>query len=248
MRNISINKVTSLLLGAAIVFGNAPARAFFGVGDVVTDPGLTAKTIAEGAARAAEAARQLQMEINQYQTMIQNTLSLGDPIFKPIGDSMRALSSVYWQGQSLMYRAQNLDSQFNIMYPNYQSYMYTMGNGAPTFSERYRAWSDKNNEGIRDSLKVSGMVIEQGESADAMLQRIAAQSATAGGQKQAIQAGNQIAAMQVQELLKLQVMVEAQLKMQANYLALENERRGMDDAARAQWRKVPVTGSQTRGF
>lgn len=244
MRNIQ----GKLILAACLFWMVQPANAFWGVGDVVTDPGLTAKTVAEGVARAADAARDLQMQMNQYQMMIQNTLSLGDPVLKPLGDTLRSVASVYYQGQSLMYRAQNLDSQFLYMYPGYQSYLYSMGQGTPTFSNRYQVWSDRNSEGIRASLKATGMVVEDGESAESMLNKVALRSQTAGGQKQAIQAGNEIATMQVQELLKLQQMINAQTQMWGNYLALENERQSMDDAQRAQWRAIKIQNSPTQGF
>lgn len=250
MRSIfpDLRFISSLLLGAVIAFGSAPARAFFG-SNIVFDPTLTAKQVAAEAARLGQTAQMIQNQINQYQMMIQNTLSLGDPVLKPLGDTLRTLASVYYQGQSLMYRVQNLDSQFGHMYPGYQSYLYSMGQGTSTFSNRYQSWSDRNNEGIRSSLKATGMVIEDGESAESMLNRVALRSATAGGQKQAIQAGNEIATMQVQELLKLEQMVNAQTQMWGNYLAIENERRGMDDAQRAQWRSIKFNNEiPTQGF
>lgn len=249
MRNIlpDLRFISPLVLGAVIAFSSAPARAFFG-SNIVFDPTLTGKAIAAEAARLGQTAQMIQNQINQYQNMIQNTLSLGDPVLKPLGDTLRSLSSVYYQGQSLMYRAQNAESMFMMRYPGYQSYVYTMGQGTPTFSERYQVWSDRGNEGIRSSLKATGMVIEDGESAEAMLNRVALRSQTAGGQKQAIQAGNEIATMQVQELLKLQRMAEAQTQMWGNYLALENERQSMDDAQRAQWRGVKFNDTRTQGF
>lgn len=222
-------------------------QAFFG-SEIVYDPTNTAETIAAEAARAADAARELQVQLNQYQNMLVNTISLRDPVLAPIGNTFRSLSQVYWQGQSLMWRAQNLDQQFNYMYPGYQSYVYTVGQGGPTFSQKYRDWSERNNEGIVSSARVSGMTVQSGEDTAALLQRMALQSSTAEGQVQAVQAGNQIATMQVQELLKLQAMIDAQIKMQANYLAIENERRGMDDAFREQYRSAPVTNSPSRGF
>jgi P-type conjugative transfer protein TrbJ len=236
-----------MMLCAVLTLGTASAQAFFG-SNIVFDPTLTAKQVAAEAARLGQTAQMIQNQINQYQMMIQNTLSLGDPVLKPLGDTLRSLSSVYYQGQNLMYRVQNLDSQFMYMYPGYQSYLYSMGQGTPTFSNRYQVWSDRNSEGIRASLKASGMVAESGESTESLLNRAALLSSTAGGQKQALQAGNAIAAMQVQELLKLQAMIDAQIKMQGNYLALENERRSMDDAQRANWRSIPFNKIPTQGF
>lgn len=245
MKSTSLKRCQLLWLLGLTAAG--PAHAFFG-SEIVYDPTNTAETIAAEAARAADAARELQVQFNQYQNMLVNTISLRDPVLAPIGNTFRSLSQVYWQGQSLMWRAQNLDQQFNYMYPGYQSYVYTVGQGGPTFSQKYRDWSERNNEGIVSSARVSGMTVQSGEDTAALLQRMALQSSTAEGQVQAVQAGNQIATMQVQELLKLQAMIDAQIKMQANYLAIENERRGMDDAFREQYRSAPVTNSPSKGF
>jgi len=245
MKNTSLKvRHLAFLLGTIAV---NPAHAFFG-SEIVYDPTNTAETIAAEAARAADAARELQVQLNQYQNMIVNTISLRDPILAPIGNTFRSLYQVYWQGQSLMWRAQNMDQQFNYMYPGYESYLYSVGQGGQTFSQKYRTWSERNNEGIINSARVSGMTVQSGEDTAALLQRMALQSSSAEGQVQAVQAGNQIATLQVQELLKLQAMIDAQIKMQANYLAIENERRGMDDAFRSQYRSAPVINSPSRGF
>ena len=246
MKNTSRNAKLLWLLGVS-AFGGSPAHAFFG-GGVVHDPMHMAQTMAEGVKRAAEAAQALQVKIQQYQTMIMNTISLRDPILAPIGDTIRALSQVYWQGQSLMYQAQNMDQRFSFMYPGYQSYLYSVGQGGETFTEKYRVWSERNDEGIKTSMKVSGMTVESGQSTADLLRRMAEQSATAGGQKQAVQAGNQIAALQVQELLKLQAMIDAQIKMQGNFLAIENERISRSDALNENFTRGRVTNSQGKGY
>lgn len=250
MRNISRNRfrAASLMLGAVLAFGNVPARALFGIGDVVTDPTLTMKTMAAEAARLGQTAQMIQNQINQFNNMVQNTLSLGDPIFKPLGDTLRSLYSVYSQGQMLMGRAQNMDQMFMYMNPGYQSYLYTMGQGNATFGKQYQDWSNRNDQGVRDALKASGIVIDSGESTHDALKRISLQSATAGGQKQAIQAGNSIAAMQVQELGKLQRLMYDQTTMWGNYLSVKNQQEAMSNAALETFRRDKVIITPSRGF
>jgi hypothetical protein len=51
-----------------------PAKAFLGVGDVVTDPGLTGQTIAAEAARAGQTITMIQNQFQQIQNAITNTL------------------------------------------------------------------------------------------------------------------------------------------------------------------------------
>lgn len=225
-----------------------PAKAFLGVGDVVTDPGLTGQVIAAEVSRAGQAVTMIQNQINQYQTMLQNTLALGDPVFKPLGDTLRTLQNVYVQGQSLMWRAQNVDSQFGIMYPNYQSYLGTMGRGSSYFSDKYRAWSDRNQQSIRTALTATGSQVDGMESEQAMLQRLVLQSNTAGGQMQALQAANQIAANQAEQIMNLRLLIAEQNRLQANFMAQQIEERAADNANRASFRASKPTNSPDGGF
>lgn len=237
----------ALLLGA---LSAAPAHAFFGSG-IVHDPVHMGQTIAEGAQRAAEAAREIQVEISQYQQMVRDGLSLADPVFKPIGDTFRSLHSVYMQSQSLMYRAQNLDSAFGMMYPSYYSYLGTMGQGrstAATMRERYKVWSDKGYENTRTAMNAAGVQVNGMSSEQAMLERLIAQSNSADGQKQAIQAASLIAANQAEQLQDLRMMVADQTSLHANFMALQIERQSHSDAFSESYRRAPVVHTQSEEF
>ena len=248
MRNISSKFLVALLL---TVGGLQPAKAFFGVGDVVTDPMLTAKTIASEAARAADAARQIQVEINQYQQMVRDGLALADPVFKPLGETIRGVQSIYMQGQSLMYQAQNMDSAFGGMYPSYYSRLGSMGQGrsmTQTMGERYRTWSDKGYENTRQAMTASGMQVNGLANEHAMLERLVSQSNSAGGQMQALQAANQIAANQAEQMQSLRALVAQQNNLHANYMAHRIEQETFDNAFRQQFRTGTYTNTRGQGF
>ncbi|MEO9231586.1 MAG: P-type conjugative transfer protein TrbJ [Devosia sp.] len=248
MRNMQ--RRIAVLLCVMMVWSQ-PANSFFGVGDVVTDPGLTMKTMAAEVARYGQAAQSLQNQVNLYSNAIQNTLSLRDTAFAPLGNMIRSLNSVYMQGQSLMYRAQNLDQQFGSMYPSYTSYqskMYSMGQGGPTMSSLYQQWSDQGNENIRTALRGAGIQVNDIESDEAMLQRLLDRSATAGGQKAALQAANEIATFNGQQALRARALMGTMIEMQANHIAQQNARISFDDAMTQQYRAVPVGKSQAMEF
>lgn len=242
-------KNTHKVLFVAAMVCVQPASAFMGIGDVVSDPILTGKTIAAEAARLGQTTQMIQNQVNMYTNMVRNTLALGDPVFKPIGDTMRSLYGVYNQGQSLMYRAQNIDQQFNLMNPGYQSYIWTMGNGGNmTFTEKYKEWSDKGSENLRTSLKANGLQYEKQETTDALLQQLIARSSTAKGQMGALQAGNEFAALQAQQMQDLQMIVSEQGRMHASYLALQLDRQAADDASVQNWRAKPFQNTKGVGF
>ncbi|EEW2912058.1 P-type conjugative transfer protein TrbJ, partial [Escherichia coli] len=58
---------------------------------------------------------------------------------------------------------------------------------------------------------------------------------------QAIQAGNEIASQNVQQLQKLRDLIATQINMQGNYMAQEQDRIQLDDALRQQRRSGTIT-------
>ncbi|MEN5458740.1 P-type conjugative transfer protein TrbJ, partial [Klebsiella pneumoniae] len=61
------------------------------------------------------------------------------------------------------------------------------------------------------------------------------------GRMQAIQAGNEIASQNVQQLQKLRDLIATQINMQGNYMAQQQDRVQLDDALRQQRRSGTIT-------
>jgi P-type conjugative transfer protein TrbJ len=246
MKNIMRNITTVAIF---VIFGAGtmipvPVHAW----DVVYDPTHTAKTIAAEAARAADFAKEIQVQLNQYQDMVRQGLSLGDPIFKPLGDTLRSLSSVYQQGRQLSHSMGNVDQRFNLQFPGYQSYLGTMGRGTSILSDKYKEWSDTGFDNARTALNAAGINTGTIESEEVILDQLVARSATAQGRLQAIQAGNEIAAQQVQQMQKLREMMATNITLQSNWLAQEAERASMDDAFQDYFRNGKPMNSAGKGF
>jgi len=239
------NTLIRTLLAISVSFASLPATAG---GIAVVDFTAIGKSIANEAARWGQTATMIQNQVNMYANAVQNTLSLRDTAFAPLGNTLRSVYGVYMQGQSLMYRAQNLDSAFGLMYPSYQSYMYSMGQGGQTMGSLYEQWSNQGNQSVRTALTAAGIQVNAMDSDDAMLQRLMLRSATAGGQKSALQAGNEIAALNVQQMQRLQSLISTQLEMQANYIALQNQRQTVEDAWRQQFKIRRATNTPDGGL
>lgn len=225
-----------------------PAKAFLGAGDVVTDPGLTSQSIAAEAARAGQTITMIQNQIQQIQNAVTNTLSLADPVFAPLGNTIRSLNMMYMQGQSLMWRAQNVDQQFAMMNPGYNAYLYSIGRGGTTMSSLYQKWSDQGNETTRTALLGAGIQIDDSANSQAMLEKLALQSSLVGGQKQALQAANQIALNQAQQMQELRMLVAQQSILHAEYMAQQNARQSASDAWQIQFRGNPPIILPAKGY
>ena len=192
---------------------------------------------------ALNTAQQLQTQIQQYNNMVQQGLSLPNSMFGSITSSMNQLRGIYSQGSSLAYSMSNLDSQFRDQFKGYDNYLSSIGQASANMPGQYKKWSDSGFDNARSAMEAVGMNTSSFASEDAMLSSLVQRSATAQGRMQAIQAGNEIAAQQVQQLQKLREMIAANVTLQSNYIAQQTERQAMDDAARAKFRAGSVQNS-----
>jgi P-type conjugative transfer protein TrbJ len=83
---------------------------------------------------------------------------------------------------------------------------------------------------------------------DQTLTTLVNQSQSARGRLQAIQAGNQIAAQEVQQMQKLREMMNAQIQNESLYYAQKIQRQAVDDAAAASWSTPAVQQSAVKGY
>lgn len=228
----------------------APAKAFMGMGDVVHDPISMAKGAADSAVKIGNQMTMISNQIEQYRNMIYNTVTLANPVLKPIGDLARTAASTYYRGQSLLYQAQNLDQAFGYMYPSYmsyQAYMMNVGRGGQTLEQKYRDWSDKGYNNVRSALQAANMQAEAMESDSSMLDRLVAQANSTGGQMQALQGIGQLMGQQSAQMTGLQNLLLTQVRMQANYYGMEIERQSAMDASLQNF-KTPRSLSNGMGY
>lgn len=248
MRNISRSK---FWISAFLVVLATPAKAFMGVGDVVTDPILTGKTMAAEAARLGQTATMISNQIEAYRNMVYNTVSLANPVLKPIGDLARTAANTYYRGQNLMYQAQNLDKSFSYMYPsygNYQSYLMNVGRGGQSLESKYQEWSDKGYNNVRSALQAANIQADNMDKDADMLGKLVQQANTPGGQVQALQGLSQLMSQQSSQMTGLQGLMLTQVRMQANFYGMEIERRSAFDAVDQKFRSTKPMNSKGMGF
>lgn len=235
----------------AAMMGAGSAHALLGAGDIVHDPGLTAVAMETKFQQAAQFIQSINNQINQLQIAIQNTLALSNPIFQPLGSALRTAQNLYWTGQSLMWRAENIGPQLYAMNPGYYGYsgiVNTMGRGGPTLDTLFQKWSDQRDETVRTALKGAGAQIDDAQKSQDVLGKLVTQSSAVGGQLSAIQAGNQIAAHQVQETQSLRSLLAQNTIMHAEKYAQDNARLAFQDAATANFMRNDIYITQGKGY
>lgn len=171
--------------------------------------------------------QELQTAVNQYQNMLKNTLSLPSEIHRAATQDLQKLADLYRDSKALAYSMSNLDAQFKQSYKPFGDY----AGGKVDYAAKYRQWAEQGSDNARYALKAAGLQASMFQSEDQLLSAMVARSTSAEGQKQALQAGNEIAAAQVQQIQKLRELVAAQMQMQANAAAIASDRQAVGDSA-----------------
>ncbi|EIW8495256.1 P-type conjugative transfer protein TrbJ [Escherichia coli] len=198
---------------------------------------------AEQVNTALNTADQLRTQIQQYNDMIKQGMQLPDRIFNQITADLDRVKGVYQDAQSLGRNISNLDSRFREQFKGYESYLQSKGQ--PT-AQQYQKWAKQGLDNARTAMKAAGVNTSSFASEDAMLNQLVSRSQSAAGRMQAIQAGNEIAAQNVQQLQKLRDLVATQIQLQGNYMAQLQERQSISDSFSETFRQGTIERSGSR--
>lgn len=172
---------------------------------------------AEQVNTALNTAEQLQTQIQQYQNMVTQGTGLPDSMFGSIAAHLKSVVNIYNRSQVLGRQIQNMDSQFNTAFPGFDSYLNQAANSAEVPAQnRYQKWSQQGRDNVKTAMEAANLNTSTFEPEDAQLARMVARSQSAVGRMQAIQAGNEIASQNVQQLQKLRDLMATQINMQGN--------------------------------
>lgn len=173
----------------------------------------------------AEDAQQTVTQMMQYQTMLKNLEQLvpssmldqaAQKLFtdQNMFQTFKNLQSVVVNGQRVSYSLSNIESRFKQAHPGYGNY------GPNTnFQQSYRNWSDNTHDSVSRALALSAAHADDFATEQQMMAQLQSRSATAAGQLQALQAGNQIGVAMVGQMQRLRQLQMAQMQAQNAYLA-----------------------------
>lgn len=201
---------------------------------------------------ALNTAEQLSTQIQQYNNMVQQGTSLPSSMYSSITADMQRVASIYNRSQALGRNISNLDSQFNAKYPSYQTYLtnfaQSSGTAIDSMPDHYQKWSDNARANVQTAMEAANMNTSMFSDENDQLSQMVARSQSAVGRQQAIQAGNEIAASNVQQLQKLRDLLATQMQMQGNYMAQQADRQSVNDAAEQQFEARPNTRGGVKGY
>lgn len=249
-------------LGRNIRFAIAMASTFVGVG-IYTAPSpayaiycANCSTFyqqmfeyAEQVNTALNTAEQLQTQIQQYQNMVTQGIGLPDSMFGSIAADLKSVINIYQRSQALGRQIWNMDAQFNTAFPGFESYLQQAANSAETPTrDRYKKWSEQGRDNAKTAMEAANINTSTLQSEDALLNQIVARSQNAAGRMQAMQAGNEIASQNVQQLQKLRDLVATQINMQGNYMAQQGDRKAASEAAEQQFESRENRRGGVKGY
>jgi type IV secretion system protein TrbJ len=173
--------------------------------------------------------QQLQNEIQMLQNMNVNSLTAGTVAWGDLQRILNSLGQAVQTGLSLPYTLTNVSTAFQQRFPGYVP---------PTdWSAAYDSWSTTALDTLRGTLAAAGQNVSDAASLQSALQALRSSNDSAQGRLQAIQIGNQIASLTVEELAKLRHLFAAQIDGQNAYLGAQEAKAAGSEAAFDAWVK-----------
>ena len=197
-----MNKPCNIILISAIAFALSPAFAFAGtLTGGATFPEQIVQEVTE-VQQLAQQAQQVQEQIQMVYQQAMNLKNLPTQMWSSVSGDLNNLVNIAGQAQGLSYASQNIASQFTQTYPAASS----IGNN---YGQQMQTWTTDTNGQIQSMLQQNHLQANQFASQQSALQAIQNASQSAGGRMQVLQAGNQIAGMEVNQIQQLQQEVMA---------------------------------------
>lgn len=181
---------------------------------------------------------QLQHELEMLQNMALHTLQAPTVAWGETQATLDALGQAVQVGLSIPYTLSDVADVFEDRFPGYV---------APTdWRTAYDSWSTSALDTLRGTLASAGRNVADAPNVQAALAALGSSNDSAQGRLQALQIGNQIASLQVEEMTKLRQLFAAQINGQNAYLGAQEAKAAGSAAAFDTWldnapRVIPVS-------
>jgi P-type conjugative transfer protein TrbJ len=225
MRRLALAGAVIACLGVAL--GPRPAQAQWAVNCVNCSTTWTQLLqYAKEAQSLATQLQQYQTQLEQYANMVTNTVALPQEVWGTV-------QSDIMQVQALSNAASLLSGNSGSMIDRlrsasaYADQAASLGNIAGQFT----TWQQTIGNNLDTIGRTLGLQESQQQNQAAILQALQQHAQSAQGQMQAIQAGDELAGANAEQLMQIQATLSATAQMQASDAAVAADRRAAEDAA-----------------
>tara|TARA_R110000850_G_scaffold183462_2_gene309046 strand:- start:1958 stop:2656 length:699 start_codon:yes stop_codon:yes gene_type:complete len=172
--------------------------------------------------------QQLTHEIAMLENMARDLENLPDSIAGDILRRMQRIEALMGDAEGIGYRVEEIERAYDQAYPEDYG---DMPPGHGVLVDEARARWQQSRTAYRESLAVTAQVVSSAREDSDSLGRLIAGSQAAAGNLQVLQAGNQIHALQAEQLMQMESMMAAHYRAEA----LERARQ-LTEAARGRAR------------
>ena len=218
-----------------------PAHAFFGIGRIVYDPTNHAENLLTAARTLEQINNQITSLQNEAQMLInqaRNLASLPYSSLQALQQNVQRTQQLLGQAQNIAFDVQNIDQMFQQDYGN----LSLTATDQQLIADARTRWENTVG-GLQDAMRVQAGVVGNIDSNRAEMSALVGESQGATGALQATQAGNQLLALQSQQLSDLIAVISANGRADA---LTEAERATAAEQGRIQRERflTPGTGYQ----
>jgi P-type conjugative transfer protein TrbJ len=233
----------ALLMLTGTILQAQPANAQMAVecvncSDLVTQ----ALQLAKEAASYAEQVLSYKKQLQQYANMLQNTEALPAMAWNnATGDIMRIRGLM----NAAMMLGDNAQS-FTTALSNVQGFANQLGT-LDQFRVQYQQWGTVTSHDITQLQASLGLQETERTNDGQILTQLQQHSQTAVGQMQAIQAGNEMAALGVSQMQKLQALLANETQLVVDQTSIQAERQAAADSALEHFLGGPLPATEGNG-
>ncbi|RIK40398.1 MAG: P-type conjugative transfer protein TrbJ [Chloroflexi bacterium] len=212
-------RIQALAVASVIAFGAVqPAHALFGLGDIVLDPSNLAQNILT-ATRTLEQinnqVRQLQNEAQMLVNQARNLASLDYNVVNRLRSTLATSERLIAEARGLAYDVTSIDREFARLYPREYAASVTGDRMAQDARERWQHTLD----GLHTTMRMQAQVSQNLSADEGVLADLVGRSQSAAGALQAMQATNQLLALQAKQSIQAQQLQLTQNRAAALELA-----------------------------
>jgi len=156
--------------------------------------------------------RQLTNEIAMLENMARDLETLPDSIADDILRRMQRIEDLMREAEGIGYKVEEIEREYEEIYP--ESYGETPPENEVLVEQARTRWK-QSRTAYRESLQVTAEVVSTARADSEALDRLIGSSQSAVGNLQAVQAGNQIEALQTQQLMQIEAMMASHYRAEA---------------------------------
>lgn len=191
----------------------SPAHAQFGFGRIVFDPSNYAENVLTAARTLEQINNQIQSLQNEATMLInqaRNLASLPYSSLQTLQQNVQRTQQLLSQAQNIAFDVQNIDQAFQQKYGN----VSLSATDAELVADARSRWQNTVG-GLQDAMRVQAGVVGNIDTNRTEMSALVGQSQNATGALQATQAGNQLLALQSQQLSDLIALMSANGRSEA---------------------------------